>query len=145
MSPGNQVMYYLVDGPEKAFIKVELMLIPEDTELPPDYIQNGDTSKMNFPTPEEFEQNKVLHDKILKWQEVPTEVIYHIETVEQITTKSRVKMVASLVDEDGTSFKAFTTSCLEKDLKDFGWGEEWFIKSLGKRLSSKNPIQRYYH
>ena len=36
---GNQVMYYLSDGPEGAFISEELMLIPEDTELPPDYIQ----------------------------------------------------------------------------------------------------------
>ena len=37
--PGNHMMYYLNDGPERAFIKEELMLIPEDTELPPDYIQ----------------------------------------------------------------------------------------------------------
>ena len=34
-SPGNRVMYYLADGPERAFVKEELMLIPEDTELPP--------------------------------------------------------------------------------------------------------------
>ena len=33
-SPGNWVMYYLVDGLENAFVKEELMLIPEDTELP---------------------------------------------------------------------------------------------------------------
>ena len=46
--PGNHVMYYLSDGlkgpasgvPEKAFVSEELMLIPEDTELPPDYVQN---------------------------------------------------------------------------------------------------------
>ena len=37
--PGNQVMYYLNDGPERAFVKEELMLIPEDTQLPPDYVQ----------------------------------------------------------------------------------------------------------
>ena len=36
---GNQVMYYLADGPERAFVSEELMLIPEDTELPPDYVQ----------------------------------------------------------------------------------------------------------
>ena len=36
---GNHVMYYLLDGPERAFASEELMLIPEDTELPPDYIQ----------------------------------------------------------------------------------------------------------
>ena len=37
---GNHVMYYLSDGTEIAFVSEELMLIPEDTELPPDYIQN---------------------------------------------------------------------------------------------------------
>ena len=36
---GNHVMYYLSDGLERAFMKEELMLIPEDTELPPDYVQ----------------------------------------------------------------------------------------------------------
>ena len=38
-SPGNRVMYYLRDGPERAFVSEELMLIPENTELPPDYVQ----------------------------------------------------------------------------------------------------------
>ena len=46
-NPGNHVMYYLTgsrtphsrDGPERAFVSEELMLIPEDTELPPDYVQ----------------------------------------------------------------------------------------------------------
>ena len=36
---GNQVMYYLSHEPERAFASEELMLIPEDTELPPDYVQ----------------------------------------------------------------------------------------------------------
>ena len=36
---GNRVMYYLLNGSERAFVSEELMLIPEDTELPPDYIQ----------------------------------------------------------------------------------------------------------
>ena len=38
-NPGNRMMYYLLDGPERAFVSEELMLIPEDTELPPDYVQ----------------------------------------------------------------------------------------------------------
>ena len=42
----------------------------------------------------------------------------------------RVTTVISLGDEDRTSLKAFDTSCLENDLKDFGLGEEWFIKPL---------------
>ena len=38
-NPGNHVMYYLTDGAEQAFVLEELMLIPEDAELPPDYVQ----------------------------------------------------------------------------------------------------------
>ena len=38
-SPGNHVMYYLADGSELAFVLKELMLIPEDTELSPDYVR----------------------------------------------------------------------------------------------------------
>ena len=38
-NPGNHIIYYLLDGPDIAFISEELMLIPEDTELPPDYVQ----------------------------------------------------------------------------------------------------------
>ena len=38
-NPGNRVMYYLKDGPEQAFVSEELMLIPENTELPLDYVQ----------------------------------------------------------------------------------------------------------
>ena len=36
---GSHVMCCLKDGPERAFVSEELMLIPDDTELPPDYVQ----------------------------------------------------------------------------------------------------------
>ena len=38
-NPGNRVIYYLLDGPKRAFVSEELRLIPEDTELPPDHVQ----------------------------------------------------------------------------------------------------------
>ena len=38
-NPGNRVMYFLRDGPERVFVKEELMQIPEDTKSPPDYVQ----------------------------------------------------------------------------------------------------------
>ena len=62
-------MYYLADELKGAFINKELMLIPEDTELPPDFEQNDQnvfTSKMEFLSAEEFEQNKVEYGQILK-------------------------------------------------------------------------------
>ena len=44
---GNHVMYYRKEGPKgpasgrpkRAFVSEELMLIPEDTLLPPDYVR----------------------------------------------------------------------------------------------------------
>ena len=42
------MMYYLADGPEQAFVSEELMLIPEDTELPPDYVQEWQGLLLNI-------------------------------------------------------------------------------------------------
>ena len=36
---GQRVLYYLQEGPERAFVREELMLIPEDTENPPDHVK----------------------------------------------------------------------------------------------------------
>ena len=61
------------------------MLIPEDTELPPDLLKSSEnisTSEMEFLTEEQFKQNKAQLSQILKWQEVPTEATYHIMSVE---------------------------------------------------------------
>ena len=37
--PGNQVLYYLQGGPERAFVREELMQVPGTTEKPPDWIK----------------------------------------------------------------------------------------------------------
>ena len=55
-SPGNRMIYRLKDGIETVFIKEELMLIPEATELPLIMSKNGEevpASKMNFSTAEQ--------------------------------------------------------------------------------------------
>ena len=37
---GQRVLYYLSDGaPKRAFVREELMMIPEDTEVPPDWVK----------------------------------------------------------------------------------------------------------
>ena len=38
-NPGQRVLYYLADGPERAFVRKELMLIPDGTELPPEWVE----------------------------------------------------------------------------------------------------------
>ena len=39
-NPGQRVIYHLQHGPERAFVKEELMLIPEDTQLPPEWVKD---------------------------------------------------------------------------------------------------------
>ena len=36
--PGNRVLYYLKDGPDRAFGSEELMHVSEDTQVPIDWI-----------------------------------------------------------------------------------------------------------
>ena len=34
--PGNRLLYYLQDGPDRAFVSEELIHFSEDTQVPPD-------------------------------------------------------------------------------------------------------------
>ena len=34
--PGEPVVYYLQDGPQRGFVREELLVVPPDTQLPPD-------------------------------------------------------------------------------------------------------------
>ena len=36
--PGNHVLYCLQDGPDRAFVREELMHVSEDTQVPPDWV-----------------------------------------------------------------------------------------------------------
>ncbi|XP_057316766.1 uncharacterized protein LOC130657782 [Hydractinia symbiolongicarpus] len=36
---GSCVLYYLKDGPERSFVSEELMLIPEDVQIPPEHVK----------------------------------------------------------------------------------------------------------
>ena len=36
--PGNRVLYYLQDRPDRAFVREEFMHISEDTKVPPDWM-----------------------------------------------------------------------------------------------------------
>ena len=39
--PGNRVLYYLQDGPDRAFVCKELIHISEDTQVPPDWLSES--------------------------------------------------------------------------------------------------------
>ena len=101
---------------------------------------------MSFLTAEEFEQRKVQHDSIIAWRDVPQNVIYRVENVQDIPTQKGRAMVVSLVDVEGKQFKAFATNILEKALADFNWNSgTYFIKSLGLKQSTTCPGKSYYH
>ena len=36
--PGNRVLYYLQDGPDRVFVREELMHVSEDNQVPPDWV-----------------------------------------------------------------------------------------------------------
>ena len=36
--PGNRVLYYLQDGPDRSFVREELMHVSEDTQVSPDWV-----------------------------------------------------------------------------------------------------------
>ena len=36
--PSNRVLHYLQDGPDRAFVREELMHVSEDTQVPPDWV-----------------------------------------------------------------------------------------------------------
>ena len=38
VSPNQPVLYYLLDGPRRGFVREELQVVPDYTELPPDSV-----------------------------------------------------------------------------------------------------------
>ena len=46
--PDNLVLYYMQDGPDRAFVHEELMRIPEDNQVPPDWVSEWKQSRNIF-------------------------------------------------------------------------------------------------
>lgn len=95
---------------------------------------------MKFPTANDF--NKQTENKILKWREVETNVIYKIEECKQIKTAKGFTTIVVLKGQDGKLIKSFITSCLERDLKDLNEDYYWYIRSNGPK-TSKNDHTYY--
>ena len=55
----NRVLYNLQDGPDRAFLREELMDIPEDTQVPPEWLVNGN-NRASFCNTREFTKNHTL-------------------------------------------------------------------------------------
>ena len=50
----NRVLYYLQDGPDRAFVLEELMYISEDTKVPPDWVSEWKKTLNHFCNPFEL-------------------------------------------------------------------------------------------
>ena len=48
--PGNRVLYSFPDGPDRAFVREELMHVSEDTQVPPDWVNEWKYSRIIFAT-----------------------------------------------------------------------------------------------
>ena len=49
--PGNHILYYLQCGPDRAFVSEELMHIPEDTHVTPEWVMQMEVITYNFCNP----------------------------------------------------------------------------------------------
>ena len=47
---GNRVLYYLQEGPDRAFVHEELMHVSEDTQAPSDWVSEGKQPRIIFVT-----------------------------------------------------------------------------------------------
>ena len=54
-------MYYLQDGPNRAFVCEELMHVSEDTQLPPDWVSEWEQSLNHFCNPPWVVKNNAFH------------------------------------------------------------------------------------
>ena len=54
---------------------------------------------MIFPSNEEFIESQ--KSDIIKWRDVPIDIIYQIENVEQMITQNGEAMIVSLINKEG--------------------------------------------
>ena len=98
-----------------------------------------------FPSEEDFDQYKEAKATILKWRDVPMNIILKINKVERINTQIAEATILTLENEEGDIFKCWSNQRLGDELKDFGWKDEkCYVRSLGLPPSTINPSQKYY-
>ena len=98
-----------------------------------------------FPSEEDFEQNKEVQESIMKWRELPMNIIHKINNVELKDTQFGEGTILTLENIKGEISKCWSNQRLAGELKDFGWKDEnCYIKSLGLIPSIKNPSHKYY-
>ena len=106
-------------------------------------IKKTDNIEMSFLSVEQFDALKAAQEKIMKWRDVPTGIIYKIEKKEYKNTEKGKATVLTLSDRDGKQLIVWATNILRDDLKKRKG--TCYIKPLEKKESTKNPGQFYYN
>ena len=105
---------------------------------------------MEFPTVEAFEQNKEQLVPIMKWRELPENIIYHVISVTAIETPAAefgpgTAMYAEVEDGERNQYKVWLPARLCIELKDYGWhSREAFFCPKGLKQSEKNIDRQYF-
>ena len=71
-----------------------------------------------FPTKQEWEESPKLKDEILKWKDVPQEIIYCIDYIKYIQTEHNWDTyILHYSDEQGAQYKAFCPGDMLKQIR----------------------------
>ncbi len=98
-----------------------------------------------FPTSEEFQKDVVSKQTVMKWKEVPLNIIFQVTEVKRSEGKFGPIVILTLESEQGEIFKCWSNQRLGEELADFQWlDDECYVKSLGLVPSKRNPGQQYY-
>ena len=61
--PGNRILCYLQAGPDRPFVREELMHISQDTQVPPDKWVNGSSHASFFISVVQIQKNFLTKEK----------------------------------------------------------------------------------
>ena len=99
-----------------------------------------------FITNNQFQESS---NRVINWGDLPTEVIYRVDSVKHKTISRDGKDVQSkyavLVGVDGGTKKVWLTSIIEQELMKYkiGGEDKIYIQSLGLK-SNKSGTRKYY-
>lgn len=95
---------------------------------------------MEFPTIQQFEKSKGEFIPILRWRDLPKNIIYHVKSVVEMPQNTSrfdvdTSIYAKLQDNMGEFYRVWLPKRLRYELKDHGWdSKEVFLMSKGLKM-----------
>ena len=101
---------------------------------------------MEFPTNENFDENKISNNDILKWRDIPMNTIFKIDDVSKINTKFGIGTILTLKDKKLDMYKCFATKTISDKLDECNLQDgSCYIRFLGLKESKTNTGNKYYN